>query len=521
MSRLVALGITILALIGNWGSSSAQRMTSDPGSLLGAVPAARAVAASTQSLAGRVDPATYVVGPGDQFELNLSGAVTRVTTLVVSPEGTLFVPSLGTVDVDGRTLDAVRREVLKRVSAQYRGVATDLRLAKVRRLLVHVTGEVRNSGTIEILASSRLSDVLPDTALAAHASRRNVLVRRARGGEVIGDLDRYRRTGALADDPYLWDGDVIVVPAATLFVRIEGGIAHPGQFELGPHDSLSTLFALGGGPTPDAEAVGSLVRFTDASHTEAHAFDLPAVVAGRYDEALRDGDRVLVVRIPRFHDSERAYVDGEVARPGPYEIQPGRTHLSELLTHAGGTLDRADLSSVRIYRASSGAQASDPELDRLLRLSRAEMTSSEYEIFRARLTARRLEFRVDATRFGARPESDPVLLDDDVVRVEPALASVRVEGQVRRPGLITFQAGRSPEAYVQLAGGFAERANSGQLRVTRAGTGQTIFAHDVSSIDAGDLIWVPERGDSTLWHDLQQFVLVAAQVATVILAVKR
>ena len=149
------------------------------------------------------------------------------------------------------------------------------------------------------------------------------------------------------------------------------------------------------------------------------------------------------------------------------------------------------------------------------------MTSSEYEVLRARLSARREDYRVSWDRLRVLPELDLVLEDGDVVRVDRVMPSVRVDGEVRRPGVIQFVEGRSVAEYLRLAGGTSDRAARRQVRVTRAVTGQTILAHDVSSISPGDLIWVPERGDASIWQQMQSTMLLLAQIATVIIAVRK
>jgi len=98
---------------------------------------------------------------------------------------------------------------------------------------------------------------------------------------------------------------------------------------------------------------------------------------------------------------------------------------------------------------------------------------------------------------------------------------VRVEGEVRMPGLVRFEAGRRAIDYIRLAGGYSERAARGQVRVKRAVTGQTILARDVPELEPGDLLWVPDRGDTATWQVLQSVLLVMAQIATVIVAVRR
>jgi protein involved in polysaccharide export with SLBB domain len=141
-------------------------------------------------------------------------------------------------------------------------------------------------------------------------------------------------------------------------------------------------------------------------------------------------------------------------------------------------------------------------------------------VLRARVASQRQDFRVDWKRVKPGGDLDIVLRGGDEVRVEQVVATVRVEGEVRLPGLIRYEAGRSVEEYVKLAGGYSDRAVPHKVRVKRAVTGQTMLAHDVSSLQPGDMIWVPERGDPQTWQNFQAVLLVATQVATIILALR-
>ena len=80
---------------------------------------------------------------------------------------------------------------------------------------------------------------------------------------------------------------------------------------------------------------------------------------------------------------------------------------------------------------------------------------------------------------------------------------------------------RTVREYVSLAGGFSERAAPRKVRITRSVTGQSLRARDVQAVAPGDLIWVPERPDVTVWEHLKTLITVGAQVATLIIAVRR
>jgi polysaccharide export outer membrane protein len=497
---------------------------------LGASGAGRTVLAPTQgppvaqALSGPVDPAEYVVGPGDILQINLSGGVNRSWDSTILPEGTLYVPSVGPIQVTGLTLVEARRAVLQRIANEYRGVAIDLRLMRPRTLLVYLAGETSQAGPHPVSAASRASEVLAEALFNDRASRRNVEIRRrTRDGETRMriDLTRFRLTGSMASDPMLREGDVLFFPRVVSEVAIEGAVGRTGRYDLAPGDSLSTLFQLAGGLLPEATDGAVLVRFVDATHTDSLSFSAADVLAGRYDDALRPGDHVYVYFQPHYHYLEQVTIMGEVQRPGTYPLLPGSSRLSNLVVAAGGFLPTGDLASLRVFRATPQSTEADPEIERLAQLGRKEMTSSEYEVLRARVTARRPDFRVDWNRVTPGGDLDLTLRPGDIVRVDRLGASVRVEGEVRLPGLVGYEPGRRVEEYVRLAGGFSERALRGRVRVKRAVTGQTMLAKDVASLEPGDLVWVPERGESTRWQDTQAILLVLAQIATVIVAVRR
>jgi protein involved in polysaccharide export with SLBB domain len=469
-----------------------------------------------------VDPDVYRVGPGDIFRLNLSGRISESTLLTVDAEGFIFVPTVGGARVDGLTLTEARKRVLTMLQEHFRGVRTDFHLARVRYIWVQLTGDVARPGPIQIPATSRVSEAVTRDVVLEGASRRNVQVRRRDGTEDIADIELFERTGNRTLNPLLENDDIIIVPAATEFVQIYGAVARPGRWEKGPEDSLHTLIRLAGGPLPSALVDRCLlVRWRTPTESDSVFFNLEDSYSGALAPRLQDGDRVYIYFTSLFHEMQQAAIYGEVLRPGSYPLQTGLTRLSDLVEYAGGFRERADLTTIRVYRVKAATPESDPEFERLARLSRAEMTDSEYEVLRTRQTASRSDFRVDWERLMTSPELDVILRDGDVVRVDPLIASVRVEGEVRRPGVVSFETERAVQDYVELAGGFAKKAARGKILITKAVTGQTLRARDVSDVAPGDLIWVPEKKDRDFWLIFRDVVAVAGQVAVIVLATRK
>lgn len=468
-----------------------------------------------------VDAQSYRLGPGDLLQLNYSGRLSRSQSLPIGPEGTAFIPGWGVLRLGGLTLAEARQLVDQRLGTELRGVQLDLELVRVRMLRVYLTGEVQSPGPVDLIATSRVSDALSESSATAGASRRNLEVRHADGTREIADLGRFELTGDPVDDPFLMDGDVISVPKATRYFEVRGAVARSGRFELGPRDSLHTMLEMAGGLLPTSRPERALfIRWLTPSRDESVFVDVGDIDARRTNFPIEDGARLYVYSVAGYHELEQVSIQGEINAAGSYPIVPGRTRLSDLIRNAGGFTARADSSTMHVYRANPESSEPDPELDRLSRLSRGEMTSTEYEILRTRLTAKRADFRVDWSQVRPGSELDIVLMSGDIVDVDRVRATVRVEGEVVRPGLIEYSPELRPLDYVKLAGGFSERAAGGRVLVTRRLTGQTLRARDVDRVAPGDMIWVPDKPDLTLLQQLLPFVAVAAQIATIILVVR-
>jgi protein involved in polysaccharide export with SLBB domain len=488
----------------------------------GASPAAdpAVVASGTVPLSGPVDPASYRVGPGDVLQLSISGPLTRDVLLTVGPEGTLSLPGAGAIVVRDRTLAQVRALVLERLRRDIRGAEIDVRLDRPRTFRVYVTGRVREPGVRLVTGASRIADLLTQVRWLDDASRRSIRVTHTDGTSEIADLGRFLETGDTGGLPSLRDGDVLHVPVASTFSYVGGAVTHPGRYEWLAGDSVSTLLRLGGGLAPAAVRDRMLwLHWHGAAKPDSEwvSADDPAQLA----RATSAGDRLYVYFVPEWRQQHEVVVVGEVGRPGAYPIIDGGTRLSEVLSSAGGFLPTADLSGVRVHRASGLTGEVDIELDRLLRLSRGDLTASEYEVLRTKLAARREDYRVNWFALRAAPEAmDLALRDGDVVRVDRLVSSIRIDGEVRNPAILTYRPGASVADYVQQAGGYTSRAWTGKVRVTRAVNGQTLLARNVKELSPGDFIWAPERPDVTVWQQGRDILASLAQIATIVITIR-
>jgi protein involved in polysaccharide export with SLBB domain len=449
------------------------------------------------------------------------GRLTRSLVMQVGAEGVVIVPGSGTLKVTDRTLDDVRSELLGRLKSLFQGVNIDLRLASPRTFTIFLTGQFKAPGPAVVTGTNRAMDVLARDVLAGGAARRRIEVRHPDGTQEIADLELFLRNGDAALNPWLRDGDVIYAPIATSFVDAHGALVNAGRFELGPGDSLLTLLRLAGGMVPGADSSRALfLRWRDQTTPESLWIDVEDVYARRFNPPLRADDRLYVYFQAGYHVQHEAMIFGEVSRPGPYPITEGRDRISDLIEAAGGFLKTADLASIRVHRGNLRAAAQDPDFDRLLRLSRDQLTNSEYQRLRTKLAGLREEYLVDWKRVQSDPQRlDLLLRDGDLVNVDRLVSAIRVDGEVRLPGFMNYESGLSVRDYIKQAGGFTDRSWNRRIQVTRA-TGQTLPARNVRIVNPGDFVWVPERPDKTVWDYARETLTTLTQAAAVIVVIR-
>jgi protein involved in polysaccharide export with SLBB domain len=482
--------------------------------------ASRALRATRPALAGPVDPRFYRLGPGDALSLEYGGKASGSLPMVVDAEGRIRIPNLGLVRVGGMLLQEAREDIVRRLKPFLPGATMDLRLIQPRTFKVYVLGEVKFPGVESVTGSARVAEAVEAAGGATSGgSLRNLHVLHADGRETVADLGRFGALGDLDGNPYLEDGDRIVVPAIVARVSVFGSVARPNLFEYRSGDSLSTLLRLAGGALPEARLDSAVViRFLGANQLDTLAVDLRP---GGPDlgRLAQPDDRLFVRGEPQWRPAREVTISGEIKYPGTYAIIEGRDRVSDLLGWAGGFTPLAARRNVRIERRPEDAK-DDPEFDHLSRLNRSEMTNSEYQGFKSKLALRQSSYLIDFSHgTSPHPDQDVLLRDGDHVAVERLQQSVRVDGSVKEPGLFQYATGRSVEDYIRLAGGTTTHANSSDARLTRAGSSSTLQAHDVRVVEPGDFIWVPEKKEVSTWSVFKDIMIVAGQAAAVILLV--
>ncbi|RMF66402.1 MAG: hypothetical protein D6743_06450 [Calditrichaeota bacterium] len=310
---------------------------------------------STQALEVAVDPETYVVGPGDVFQVSIWSGLESTFTLAVNPEGKLVIPTVGVIDVDEKPLAEVEQMVKEAAAQKYLNTQITATLVTLRTFRVHVTGQVNAPGTYEAMAVDRVSDILTRAGgLTNWGSERQIQVKHQDGTVDVVDLFRYKKLGDLEANRQVRGGDVIYVPQISFrraTVKIEGTVNDPGVYQLAENETLKEFLLRVDALNRRADLRGAYIERKVASDGGSKTIPifpyLDGTGNGHSDLVLQDGDVILVPQ-----RTEDVYVVGAVRYPGPYAYYPNLKAI-DYVGFAGSTERAGSLSRIKIYRRGS------------------------------------------------------------------------------------------------------------------------------------------------------------------------
>jgi polysaccharide export outer membrane protein len=188
------------------------------------------------------------------------------------------------------------------------------------------------------------------------------------------------------------------------------------------------------------------------------------------------------------YGSQRVFVTGEIAKPGPYPLKADRS-LFALMSELGALPPSAGHVVVVIRPPTPGFLASDPQGPAPDEAGAKSDSGLPVNIPGAEV------FRISRHELmSGQPERNILLEGGDTVYV-PKAAQVYVTGSVARPGPYRYEEGMTVLQVLTLAGGVTERGSSGRTKLVRIVNGrkQEIKAKSTDLVEPEDTLVVPER----------------------------
>ena len=389
-------------------------------------------------------PPNYRLGPGDEVIIDIWGASQNTIRQQISPDGTINIQKIGPVYLSGLTVSEANDYLKKSLNKIYNGLnnATDpssdirLTLGNIRTIQINVMGEVVQPGTYALSSFSTVFHALYRAGgVSDIGSLRNVQL--VRNGKKLATIDVYEfiMKGNAQDDIRLQEGDVVIVPAYDVLVKISGKVKRPMRFEMKKDEPLSTLIKYAGGF--DADAFTRSLRVVRQNGQEYEVNTVKDIDYSVYQ--MRNGDVVTAEAIlNRF--TNKLEIRGAVYRPGIYQLSGKLNTVRELVNEAQGLTGDAFLNRAVLYRQ------------------------------REDLTTEVLSVDIKPIMDGTAPNI--ALLKNDILYI-PSIhdledrGNVRVHGEIAKPNSYPYADNMTLEDLIIQAGGLREAASTVRVDVSR------------------------------------------------------
>lgn len=439
-----------------------------------------------------LDSLRYLVGGGDGFTISIVGLPNQDYTPVVDPRGNIYVGDIGLIPLGkvplARAQTIIADQVRKRLRKNYEVYVA---LNKVKTTNVTVSGVVGFPGTYQVTGNLRILDAIKQANGGAlppltKADFRSVEVRNGDSVKTY-DLLHFLSRQDMDENPYVYPGDNISVSPQDARIFVAGEVLDPvrGSIPLKPGETIGDVLKV---VRVRRTADSVTVLLQKASEAEPRRYAL----AQAQGVALENNDILTIQSRAASPRPDTIVVTGEVAHPGLYAVPAGQADLEALIRMAGAATGIADPQRAFVLRHRKQDEIqgvlgqSDPNSP--ANPLRAAMPSLSLQTVRPEVASSVADLKASGDFIviqGEEARKPGVIQDGDQIHVPRKEIFVYVSGSVRKPGAYRYEAGASLGKYIDLAGGYSDKADP---------RNQYILAdyHDVLQIRGGE---TPSPGD--------------------------
>ncbi len=251
-------------------------------------------------------------------------------------------------------------------------------------------------------------------------------------------------------------------------VEIAGEVIAPGTYPYADNMTLEDLVIAAGGLKESASLVRVDVarRIKNPTSTEdtkeigeMFTFSLKDgfVVDGEPGFVLQPYDHVYVRRSPAYSEQKNVAINGEILYGGTYTLTSKDERISDLVEKAGGTTQFAYVRGAKLVR-----RANAEELQRMqdvVVLLRRQMGDEKVDSLGIKVDSTfSVGIDLEAALKAPGSDADIILREGDVVVVPEYNNTVRINGAVMQPNVVSYKKGKDVKYYIGQAGGYNQVA---------------------------------------------------------------
>lgn len=287
---------------------------------------------------------------GDSVDMLSMAGSSMLSPLVnsqVDTKGNLFVPGVGMVRAEGRSISDVEREVQSMASQKFTNAKVRITVADGTEFPVFVYGYVNKPGKVTISTNSSVIEALAAAGgVKKNGTLRNIAYKSSSGTsqkvDLYGVIFKGKDTGLR-----LQPNDTIYVNKLGSVVALKNGVEIPGIYEVNPSESISELINYAGGLLPSTDkSVVNLKAYRDGQRVSSDV-NYEALKKTK----LANGD---ILEFNSLYGVAENVVSlqGNVKHPRTFEYRKGMK-LADVLKNKNELLNETFVHQAVITRVSS------------------------------------------------------------------------------------------------------------------------------------------------------------------------
>lgn len=340
----------------------------------------------SQALRGTLD--SYILGPGDSVSIELLGIPELSGNFSIGPDGTIYLPRLRALYVEGLTVEELRYFLTEQFKAYIKDPQIYIKPIAYRAVRVYVGGEVSRPGYYMLSGSQ----ILQDQISILNGTSPQETRRQATNLQDFAAA-RLRLQRSLPDDISILQGiNASSSRWPTLFDALRAAQGVTPYSNLGEVQVIRRQPLSAGGGKMKAQIDFLQLVTNGEERVNIRLFDGDVITVSKSQFVMRD-QLLAASRTNLSPDFIEVFVSGRVKEPGPQSLPQGAT-LNQAIASAGGPkLLRGKVEFLRFSPDGS--------------------------------TDRRI-FSYNASANSGDPKN-PVLMSGDVIRINESLFSASVE----------------------------------------------------------------------------------------------
>lgn len=260
----------------------------------------------------------YLLGPGDDIVVSVSGRPELSGSHIVGPDGRITLPVVGTVAVGEKSRDDAAHAIDDTLGKYYSGsISSTVEVTKYGSNHILLLGAIEKPGVITFDQPPSLLEAITRGGPVLNSDKTVQTARKCivyRGDNQVMNVnisERFDGRRAL-NDIRLRRNDIVYIPEnQESLVSILGEVTRPGPVRLDQNSTLVSLLSNAGGIT-EKSGNNPLIQITEPSTGRVQTIRFKELLSlhGGSDVTLHDGD---IIYVPRSGMAKTGFIVQQIA----------------------------------------------------------------------------------------------------------------------------------------------------------------------------------------------------------------